>query len=300
MVINHATLQSLRTAVRTELQRGIESVEQLYTKVAMTIPSTTLLNTYGWMEGLPGVQEWIGQREFGNLKERAMQVQNKLWTSGISIKRTAIEDDNLGMYTPAINMLGSEAAEHPEILFWDVLENGFDATYGLAWDGQYFIDADHLTWDANGNETTFSNDGGGAGAAWFLADLSRPVRPMIFQRRTEIELQVQDRPEQDSVFELDEYRYATRARYNVGYGLFQFIYGSKDTLNETNVVAGRTGLMSQHKPSGAKLRVQPNTIICGPSNLQAALEIAQAERKANGETNVWRGRFQVIEVPYLT
>jgi phage major head subunit gpT-like protein len=303
MVINNTVLAALRTTFRNDFQRGLESVPKLRERVSTMVPSTTALNTYGWLEGMPGMREWIGERLIHNLKERAYQLSNKTWESTVGVRREDIEDDNLGIYGPTMQMLGAEAGEHPELLVWDLLLAGFAATKGLAWDGQYFFDSDHLTWDANGAETTFSNTGGGSGAAWFLADLSKPLKPVIFQERRKLAFTAKDRMEDDNVFERSEYQYGCDARYNAGFGLFQTIYGSKDTLSEANVVAGRTALMGQRKPSGAKLNLNPNTIICGPSNLAAALKIADAQLVASGNagvSNVWAGRFQVLEVPYLT
>lgn len=305
MIVNSSTLSALRTTFRSEFQRGVESVPALRERVSTVVPSTTALNTYGWLEGLPGMREWIGPRLIHNIKERAYQISNKTWESTIGVRREDIEDDNLGIYGPMMQMLGAEAQEHPELLVWNLLAGGFDATYGTAWDGQYFFDSDHLTWDANGNETTYSNTGGGSGAAWFLADLSKPLKPIIFQNRRNLSFTSKDRMEDDNVFERSEYLYGSDARYNAGYGLFQTIYGSKATLDAAAVTAARVAMMGQRKPSGAKLNLNPNTIITGPSNLAAALTIADAQMVANtagtaGVSNIWAGRFQVLEVPYLT
>jgi phage major head subunit gpT-like protein len=300
MVINHQNLNILRQGYKTNFQQGIESVTPLWQKIALKSPSTTSLENYGFLDGLTGMKEWIGERQFHALKERNCQIVNKTWSDGVTVPRTAVEDDKFGLYSNAFRMLGESSIEHPDQLVWELAINGFDDTNGLAWDGQYFFDADHLTWNKAGKETTFSNTGGGSGAAWFMADLSKTyMKPIIFQSRTSLELVAQDRNTDTSVFEQDDYRYGARARYNAGFGMFQLIHGSKATLDEAAVVSGRTNMMSQRKPSGAKLNINTNTLIVGPSNLQAALDIAQADRKANGQTNVWRGRFTVLEVPYL-
>jgi len=300
MILNNTVLQALRTTLRAEFQRGIESVPALRERVSTIVPSTTALNTYGFLDGLPGMREWIGGRLMHNAKERAYQISNKTWESSLSVRRDDIEDDVLGMYGMLAQQLGAEASEHPELLVWDLLTAGFAGTKGLAWDGQFFFDTDHLTWDANGNETTYSNTGGGSGAAWFLADLSKPLKPVIFQTRRALAFTAKDKQEDDNVFERSEYVYGVDARYNAGYGLYQTIYGSKDTLTADHVDAARVAMMAQRKPSGAKLSLNPNTIICGPSLLGDALEFAKAERLANGASNVWAGRYDVLEVPYLT
>jgi phage major head subunit gpT-like protein len=59
---------------------------------------------------------------------------------------------------------------------------------------------------------------------WYLADSSRPVKPLFFQQRFAPELVSQTDPEAANVFELDEYRYGVRARGAAGYGLWQLIH----------------------------------------------------------------------------
>lgn len=304
MQITNSTLQALRTGFKTEFQTGIDTVTPYWGKVAKEVPSTTLFNTYGWLDGLPGMREFIGRRQLNNLKDRSYTIANKEWEDTVAVKRTHVEDDNLGMYTLAFQSLGEAAGTHVDQLVWDALLAGFadtfDRKYGYAWDGQYFFDTDHLTWDKHGNETTFSNDGGGSGAAWFLMDVSKILRPMIYQNRSAVEFVAKDRADDDSVFYDNEYHYGVYARYNVGYGLFQLAYGSRDTLSLESVVEGRTALLTgQRKPDGSKMAIMPNTIVCGPSNVGEALKIANNESKANGETNEWKGQFKVLEVPYL-
>lgn len=48
--------------------------------------------------------------------------------------------------------------------------------------------------------------------AWYLADLSRAIKPMIFQQRTSPELVQITQADSDSVFDLDAYRYGVRYR----------------------------------------------------------------------------------------
>lgn len=299
MIINNASLQALRTAFRADFQAGLGRVEAQRNLLAMTVPSTTAFNTYGWMKGVHGMREWIGPRQWNVLEELAYTLKNKTWESSVAVPREAMEDDALGIYRTLMQEMGMACAEHPEILVWNLLLSGFAGTSGLAWDGQYFFDSDHLTWDANGNETTFSNTGGGSGSAWFLADVSRPLKPIIFQERRNLAFVSKDRVDDDNVIDQNEYRYAADARYNAGYGMYQLIYGSKATLDADAVDAGRIALASQHRPDGSKMPLRPDTLFCGPSTYGAALKVAEAPALANGATNVWAGKYKVVQVPYL-
>ena len=58
---------------------------------------------------------------------------------------------------------------------------------------------------------------------WFLLDTSRAVRAIIFQERRDVPLEFAalDRPDSEQMFMRDVVYYGVRARYGVGYGLWQ-------------------------------------------------------------------------------
>lgn len=59
---------------------------------------------------------------------------------------------------------------------------------------------------------------------WFLLDLSQPIKPLILQMRQEIEFEALTQGR--DAFMRDKLFFGCDARYNVGYGLPQFAYGS--------------------------------------------------------------------------
>ena len=60
---------------------------------------------------------------------------------------------------------------------------------------------------------------------WFLLCTKRIVKPMIFQSRIPVEFSALEGNSENG-FMRDEYVYGVRARYNVGYGLWQLAYGA--------------------------------------------------------------------------
>ena len=61
---------------------------------------------------------------------------------------------------------------------------------------------------------------------WFLLCSKRVVKPVLFQSRVPVEFAALEANSENG-FMRDEYIYGVRARYNVGYGLWQFAYGSQ-------------------------------------------------------------------------
>lgn len=67
-------------------------------------------------------------------------------------------------------------------------------------------------------------------AAWFLLDTKRPIKGVIMQQRSDVPVEfttVEQASGSESAFMRDRYFYGVRARYNVGYGLWQAAYGGK-------------------------------------------------------------------------
>lgn len=62
--------------------------------------------------------------------------------------------------------------------------------------------------------------------AWFLLDVSKPVKPFIYQERKKATFVQQTAPDTDNVFLRKKYRYGAESRANGGYGFWQTAYGS--------------------------------------------------------------------------
>jgi phage major head subunit gpT-like protein len=62
--------------------------------------------------------------------------------------------------------------------------------------------------------------------AWFLADLTRALKPLILQNRIATTFDAQDSPTDENAFLREKYRWKARGRYAAGYGLWQFMLGS--------------------------------------------------------------------------
>jgi phage major head subunit gpT-like protein len=64
---------------------------------------------------------------------------------------------------------------------------------------------------------------------WFLFDTTKPIKPLIFQRRKAPEFVAKDDPSDTNVFMKKEFLYGVDCRDNAGYGLWQLAYGSTGT-----------------------------------------------------------------------
>lgn len=116
MDINANTLRGIYTALSTAYNVRFDAIAALYNTVAMTVPSTTAMNEYPRMDDLPGFREWIGDRLVHDLSAQTYIVRNREFEKTISIKRSQIEDDQIGIFTPVAGQMGQDAAQFPDSL----------------------------------------------------------------------------------------------------------------------------------------------------------------------------------------
>lgn len=296
MQITTQTLRNLRIGFKTDFQNAFDAVPKLKDRVAKTIMSSTSSNVYGWLKGLSGMREWLGDRVVDNLSEAEYTLANKHFEKTIGVDRNHIEDDVLGIYSDSFQLLGDGAARLPEELVWGLLKAGFTTN---CWDGQYFFDTDHPVMLADGTMGTYANTDGGAGAPWFLMCTNRPLRPIIFQERKPPTFTSKDREEDENVFNNRQFVYGVDMRCNVGYGLPQLAWGSKQTLNAANYAVARAGIQNMKADGGGPLALTPNLLVVPPSLESAGRKLLNSEYAAGGETNEWKGTAELLVVPWL-
>ena len=296
MLVNRQNLADMFRGFQMVFQGAWQQAPSMAEMVATTIPSTGAEEHYAWLGTMPRFREWIGDRQLNSLKTHDFTIKNKDFEMTLEVDRNHIEDDKVGIYTPMLKEAGMEAKTHPDELVFGLLAAGFNS---LCYDGQYFFDTDHPVTDANGNLTTWSNYGGGSGVAWYLLDTTRAVKPVIFQKRKEYDFVAMDGLNDEAVFMRKKFRYGVDARVNVGFGLPQLAYASKQTLDATAFAAARASMQSVKGDGGKVLNVKTKLLVVPPSLEKPALEIVNAERLSNGATNVQRGLAEVVVVPWL-
>jgi phage major head subunit gpT-like protein len=298
MLVNAANISTLFQGFNASFNKGIQSAPSRYKDVSMLIPSATLETTYGWLGQFPKLREWVGDRAIKNLESHGYAVKNKLFESTVSIKRTDIEDDQYSIYGPLMEEIGRAAGDHPDELIFALLAQGFST---LCYDGQYFFDTDHPVGGEEG-VTAVSNMQAGAGAAWFLLDTSRAIKPLLFQERVPYNFQSLTADTDENVFKRDEYLYGVRARANAGFGLWQLAFGSKDTLTPTNYASARSAMMSIKSDEGRPLGIVPNKLVVGPSLEKDARKLVNNQLVDSGGvavSNEWAGSVELVVVPWL-
>ena len=255
---------------------------------------------------MPGLTEWIGDRTLTAIQSHGYSIVNKDWASGVEIKKTDIEDDNVGVYSPLIEELGRAAAEKPDELVFGALKAGFTT---VCYDGQYFFDTDHPV-GANVDGTSpvsvsnITDDGTSVTAdkAWYLLDCSRSLKPIIFQeRKAPTPAQITDLND-EKVFMKNTFTYGVDSRSNVGYGFWQQAHAVKGALTAENLWKAISAMRAVRGDGDKRLGIKPTHIVVPPSLEKEATQLLEREfRVENGATvdNEFKGRLELIVADYL-
>jgi phage major head subunit gpT-like protein len=295
--ITKSVLLNTTTAFNTLFNSAFAAYKPSYEAVAMTVPSGTGSNDYRWLGKLKGMREWIGERVINNLEEHGYTIRNKRFENTVGVDADDIEDDQIGVYNPLMSDLGATAAEHPDHLVYGLLKA---ANSTVCFDGQNFADTDHPVVDAQGVTQNVSNYQAGSGEAWFLMVTTRPVKPIIYQERRKARFTSLDNPDDPNVFFKNEFVYGVDGRWNVGFGLWQLCYMSKQPLTAENYSLARAAIMSFTGDGGRPLNLVPNLLVVGGGNEGAARKILNNEQGEDGESNEWKGTATLHLSPLLT
>lgn len=292
MIINATNLAILAQAVSTRFNQGLARTITPWDFLAMTIPSTTGENIYPYLKEMGYIREWVGDRELQNIAKGDFKIGNKPFEQTHQIPRTAVEDDTYGIYGPMFEQTGQNVASFPAEQVFGALKNAFTT---LGPDGQYFVDTDHPV-----GAGTVSNHMGGAGEAWFVVDASKVFKPVIWQPRKAFDLVRLFDPTDPNVFFKGQFIWGVDGRSGVGFSPFwQLCFGSKQTLDATNLKATLTAMASQKGDSGKPLAVRGTHLVVGPGLGETARDLMSKSVLANGESNTLKNRLEVVEAAEL-
>lgn len=304
-IVTPALLKSLFTGYHTFFQKGLGMARPQYNKIATVIQSSTASNTYGWLGQWPGFREWVGDRVIKNMESHGYQILNKAFESTVGVKRTHIEDDNLGIYAPMMEEMGRATAVFPDELVFPLLKSGF---HSECYDGQYFFDTDHPVnrqMDGQGEDISVSNvliDANYTGDAWYLLDTSRALKPLIYQERKKPQFIRMTQEEDEAVFMRGEYRYGVDVRCNVGFGFWQMAYGVNAPLTLDNLWTVYSHMRGFKADGGRPLGIKPKMLVVPTALEKQATQLLERELFVEGSdpvSNELKGKFELVVPDYL-
>ncbi len=180
MAINSAAAVAKLRSLTNKFDQRVKATTPFYPRLCSIITSTGADEEHGLLGSVPGVHEWLGDRQFNDLSAASYTIVNKHWESSIRVRKTHIEDDRMGIYDTMYENLARRAARHPDkLLISNLMVNGTSQT---CLDGQFFFDTDH-SWGDSGSQSNDLTASAAAPAAptidEFKAALSAAIQAML-------------------------------------------------------------------------------------------------------------------------
>ena len=140
MEITQSNISGLTTGYKVAFNKQLEDTKIVYEQFTTKIQSQTKYEDYPFLGQMPGMKEWIGDREIQNFESNNYIVANKSYEDTIAINRDDIEDDQYGKYKPVIQGFADAAARLPQELTVKAMIGGFA---NKCYDGKAFFATDH-------------------------------------------------------------------------------------------------------------------------------------------------------------
>ncbi|PJG83773.1 Mu-like prophage major head subunit gpT family protein [Caviibacterium pharyngocola] len=298
-----AVLNIITEQFRKEFAAGLETFKPQWQKIAMEISSSTKTNTYGFLGKFPKMREWVGSRQIQSMQAQGTSITNKTYETTVGISADDIDDDQVGLYRPMVQLAGEAAAELPDDEVFSLLKKGKST---LCYDGQNFFDTDHPVYekvDGTGSNTTQSNLTVGSdndAPTFYILDVHSVVKPLIWQNRQKPEITPKfDASKSDHVFMENEYLWGVKARGAAGFGFWQLIHRvEKTALTKENVSKIITQMKELKGDGGKVLNIRPNLILV-PSALETAAKELFKTKIINGTTNILENELDILVSPFI-
>jgi phage major head subunit gpT-like protein len=126
----------LKAGLKTVFFQTFSETPAIYDRIATIIHSDKDTEQYAWLGALPGVREFLDERQSQDLTAFSYAIKNKTWESTISVERAALEDDLYGQIPMRVKQMAMSARQHLDILTFGVLASGFSTP---CYDGQSFF-----------------------------------------------------------------------------------------------------------------------------------------------------------------
>lgn len=296
-------IQDLFVGFSAAFKSGFGMAQPKLAPLAMRVPSSSRTNHYPWLGLAPSLREWIGDRVVKSLGAYEYSLTNRKFESTVSVKRDDIEDDLTGTLSPIFERMGQMAGLHPDQLIAEAI-----AANPIGYDGVALFSTAHPTEGASDQSNLDASD---SNPRWYLADLSKPIKPFVYQVRRDYEFKSFTSLDDRNVFERDEFEFGVSARAAVGVGLWQLIRASDGPItlgfdvsdieaNEAELNAAWVAMTTLVADNGEPMDIRPTHIFCPPNLEMAFKRLVGSPDYPTGGSNLFRGMLQVVASPRLS
>jgi len=151
MEITNTNLDLIYRNANVRYQGALNGTVSYLNQIATTFPSATRQETYAWLERLPRLRKWFGNRVVNSANTHAQVVTNYPFELTVALKRRDVQDDQLGIFGNTVDEMGQQAGLWPDREIADFITSSTGAIATNGFDGVPFYSASHPN---NGGDIT--------------------------------------------------------------------------------------------------------------------------------------------------
>lgn len=155
-----AALDALYQNFTTAFEDGLSGLQGKFNKpwwggVAMEVPSMTDTEVHTWIQQVPGVREWAGDRVFNAISEVGYALRNRDFEDTVQVDRNRLDDRKVGAEVPLMRALGYAFSKFPDRAIAEELLVGYASR--TCYDGLSFFNDAHPVDVLDASKGTFDN-----------------------------------------------------------------------------------------------------------------------------------------------
>jgi phage major head subunit gpT-like protein len=158
MELTPSAASSLYTKFSQIFQVAVEQTEIFWPKFAQLFNSTTESENHVWLDRVPQLRLWVGDRMIQNASLRSYTLSNSAYELTEELDEFAVKDNKIDAFQPLVQLMGQQTKKWPDGLFFNnstgAIVNGATT---LTYDGQDFWSTSHPTNPDNPLSATQSN-----------------------------------------------------------------------------------------------------------------------------------------------
>lgn len=121
MDITQANLDIIFRAADNRFQSALTATPTLSKEICTSIPMSTRQLTQGWLDRIPMLRKWKGNRVINNAVTHARPIIAEPYEDTVALSKWDVLDDQLGLFTAAVQMLAEASAKNPDKLGFEFL-----------------------------------------------------------------------------------------------------------------------------------------------------------------------------------
>lgn len=154
-----AALDALYQNFSAAFEQGLvgmnEKNKPWWNQVAMEVPSDTDTEVHEWIQQIPGVREWSGDRVLNAISEAGYALKNRVFEDTVQVSKDRLDDRKISADAVLMRMLGYQFAKFPDRTIYTELLAGYASL--KCFDGLPFFDNSHPVNVLDSSKGTFDN-----------------------------------------------------------------------------------------------------------------------------------------------